>query len=279
MKDVIVIGQGPSGISCAIYLRRFNLNPIVIAKDFGALETKATIENYYGIESIDGKELIQKGIDQAKKLGIEVINEEVISIENYGTFEVITNKNKYEGKAVYLAVGKAKAKLNKKGLKEFEGKGISYCATCDGFFFRKKRIGIVGSGDYMLKELEVLRNFSDDIIVFSSSDLDIKENVVKDEIIEFYGNDKLEGVKTINDEYKLDAVFIALGSLDAYSIAKHLGLILDEKNNIVVNDYMSNIEGVFAGGDVIGGLLQVSKASSDGANAAFSINKYLKSRK
>jgi thioredoxin reductase (NADPH) len=279
MKDVIVIGQGPSGISCAIYLKRFNLNPIVIAKDFGALETKATIENYYGIESIDGKELIQKGIDQAKKLGIEVINEEVISIENYGTFEVITNKNKYEGKAVYLAVGKAKAKLNKKGLKEFEGKGISYCATCDGFFFRKKRIGIVGSGDYMLKELEVLRNFSDDIIVFSSSDLDIKEKVVKDEIIEFYGNDKLEGVKTINDDYKLDAVFIALGSLDAFSIAKHLGLILDEKNNIVVNDYMSNIEGVFAGGDVIGGLLQVSKASSDGANAAFSINKYLKSRK
>ncbi len=279
MKDVIVIGQGPSGISCAIYLKRFNLNPIVIAKDFGALETKATIENYYGIESIDGKKLIQKGIDQAKKLGIEVINEEVISIENYGTFEVITNKNKYEGKAVYLAVGKAKAKLNKKGLKEFEGKGISYCATCDGFFFRKKRIGIVGSGDYMLKELEVLRNFSDDIIVFSSSDLDIKEKVVKDEIIEFYGNDKLEGVKTINDDYKLDAVFIALGSLDAFSIAKHLGLILDEKNNIVVNDYMSNIEGVFAGGDVIGGLLQVSKASSDGANAAFSINKYLKSRK
>ena len=279
MKDVIVIGQGPSGISCAIYLRRFNLNPIVIAKDFGALETKATIENYYGIESIDGKELIQKGIDQAKKLGIEVINEEVISIENYGTFEVITNKNKYEGKAVYLAVGKAKAKLNKKGLKEFEGKGISYCATCDGFFFRKKRIGIVGSGDYMLKELEVLRNFSDDIIVFSSSDWDIKEKVVKDEIVEFYGNDKLEGVKTINDDYKLDAVFIALGSLDAFSIAKHLGLILDEKNNIVVNDYMSNIEGVFAGGDVIGGLLQVSKASSDGANAAFSINKYLKSRK
>ena len=279
MKDVIVIGQGPSGISCAIYLKRFNLNPIVIAKDFGALETKATIENYYGIESIDGKKLIQKGIDQAKKLGIEVINEEVISIENYGTFEVITNKNKYEGKAVYLAVGKAKAKLNKKGLKEFEGKGISYCATCDGFFFRKKRIGIVGSGDYMLKELEVLRNFSDDIIVFSSSDLDIKEKVVKDEIIEFYGDDKLEGVKTINDDYKLDAVFIALGSLDAFSIAKHLGLILDEKNNIVVNDYMSNIEGVFAGGDVIGGLLQVSKASSDGANAAFSINKYLKSRK
>ena len=279
MKDVIVIGQGPSGISCAIYLKRFNLNPIVIAKDFGALETKATIENYYGIESIDGKELIQKGIDQAKKLGIEVINEEVISIENYGTFEVITNKNKYEGKAVYLAVGKAKAKLNKKGLKEFEGKGISYCATCDGFFFRKKRIGIVGSGDYMLKELEVLRNFSDDIIVFSSSDLDIKEKVVKDEIIEFYGDDKLEGVKTINDDYKLDAVFIALGSLDAFSIAKHLGLILDEKNNIIVNDYMSNIEGVFAGGDVIGGLLQVSKASSDGANAAFSINKYLKSRK
>ena len=131
----------------------------------------------------------------------------------------------------------------------------------------------------MLKELEVLRNFSNDIIVFSSIDLDIKEKIVKEEIIEFYGNEKLEGVKTINNDYKLDAVFIALGSMDGLSIAKHLGLILDEKNNIVVNDYMSNIEGVFAGGDVIGGLLQVSKAVSDGANAAVSINKYLKSRK
>ena len=216
---------------------------------------------------------------KAKELGIEVINEEVVSIENYGTLEVITNKNKYEGKAIYLAVGKSKSKLNKKGLKEFEGKGISYCATCDGFFFRNKKIGIIGSGDYMLKELEVLRNFSDDIIVFSSIDLDIKEKIVKEEIIEFYGNEKLEGVKTINNDYKLDAVFIALGSMDGLSIAKHLGLILDEKNNIVVNDYMSNIEGVFAGGDVIGGLLQVSKAVSDGAKAAVSINKYLKSRK
>ena len=83
----------------------------------------------------------------------------------------------------------------------------------------------------MLKELEVLRNFSKDIIVFSLIDLDIKEKVVKEEIIEFYGNEKLEGVKTINNDYKLDAVFIALGSMDGLSIAKHLGLILDEKNN------------------------------------------------
>ena len=271
MKDVIVIGQGPSGISCAIYLKRFNLNPIVIAKDFGALETKATIENYYGIESIDGKELIQKGIDQAKKLGIEVINEEVISIENYGTFEVITNKNKYEGKAVYLAVGKAKAKLNKKGLKEFEGKGISYCATCDGFFFRKKRIGIVGSGDYMLKELEVLRNFSDDIIVFSSSDLDIKEKVVKDEIVEFTGAGVLKSIITNNNSYEVDAAFIAVGSQDTLSLAKHLGLIVDEKGDLIVTNSHTNISGIFAGGDCTQGVKQIVKAAADGCIAAYEI--------
>lgn len=279
MKDVIVIGQGPSGISCAIYLKRFNVDVTVIAKDYGALETKAVIENYYGIDSIDGKELIQKGIDQAKKLGIEVINDEVISIETYPSLEVVTKNDKYQAKAIYLATGKSKEKIFKKGFKDFEGKGISYCATCDGFFYRKKKIGIIGSGDYMLNELSVLRNFTDDIIVFSNKDLNIKEKVVKEEIIEFYGNEKLEGVKTKDNDYKLDGVFVALGNLDGFSIAKHIGLLLDDKKNIVVKDYMTNIDGVFAGGDVIGGLLQVSKAVSDGANAAVSINKYLKSRK
>ena len=131
----------------------------------------------------------------------------------------------------------------------------------------------------MLNELSVLRNFSDDIIVFSNTDLDIKEKVVKEEIVEFYGNERLEGIKTKDNDYKLDGVFVALGNLDGFSIAKHIGLSLDDKKNIVVKDFMTNIDGVFAGGDVIGGLLQVSKAVSDGANAAVSIKKYIESRK
>ena len=131
----------------------------------------------------------------------------------------------------------------------------------------------------MLNELSVLRNFTDDIIVFSNTDLDIKEKVVKEEIVEFYGNERLEGIKTKDNDYKLDGIFVALGNLDGFSIAKHIGLSLDDKKNIVVKDFMTNIDGVFAGGDVIGGLLQVSKAVSDGANAAVSIKKYIESRK
>lgn len=278
MVDVIIIGQGPAGISCAIYLKRYNLNPLVIAKDYGALEVNSVIENYYGIKSIDGQELIKEGIEQAKELGIEVVNDEVINIETYPTLEVVTKNNKYKARSIFLATGKSRSKFIAKGFKDFEGKGISYCATCDGFFYRKKRIGIIGSGDYMLSELEVLRNFTDDIIVFADSKLDIKEKVVTDKILEFYGKDALEGVKTSNEDIKLDAMFVALGSQDGFSFAKHLGIMLDEKNNIIVKDYMTNVEGVFAGGDVIGGLTQIVKAASDGANAALKIKKYLESK-
>ena len=280
MYDTIIIGQGPAGISCAIYLKRYNLNPLVIAKDYGALESDTLIENYYGIETIKGNELISKGIEQAKKLGIEVINEEVLSIENYDNFEVITKNNKYQAASIFLATGKSRQKVFAKGFKEYEGKGISYCATCDGFFYRKKRIGIMGSGDYMLSELEVLKNFTDDILIFSE-DTNLKiDNVINEKIIEFYGDEKLKGVKTLNNNYELDALFVALGSQNGFSFAKHLGLVLDEFNNIEVNkDYMTNLDGVFAGGDVIGGLLQVAKAVSDGANAATSIKKYLVTKK
>lgn len=276
MIDVIIIGKGPAGISCAIYLKRYNLNPLVIAKDYGTLSNNSLIENYYGIESINGRELIDKGVEQAKKLGIEIKEEEVLSIENYDNYEVITKNNTYKAKAIFLATGKTREKVFTKGFKEFEGKGISYCATCDGFFYRKKKIGIMGSGDYMLSELEVLKNFTNDIIIFSNEKIESEFEVVNDKIIEFYGEEKLQGVRTKEKEYELDAMFIALGSQSGFSFSKHLGIVLDEFDNIVVDEnYMTNLEGIFAGGDVIGGLLQVAKAVSDGAIAATRIKKYL----
>ena len=276
MIDVIIIGKGPAGISCAIYLKRYNLNPLVIAKDYGTLSNNSLIENYYGIESINGRDLIDKGVEQAKKLGIEIKEEEVLSIENYDNYEVITKNNTYKAKAIFLATGKTREKVYAKGFKEFEGKGISYCATCDGFFYRKKKIGIMGSGDYMLSELEVLKNFTNDIIIFSNEKIESEFEVVNDKIIEFYGEEKLQGVRTKEKEYELDAMFIALGSQSGFSFSKHLGILLDEFDNIVVDEnYMTNLEGIFAGGDVIGGLLQVAKAVSDGAIAATRIKKYL----
>ena len=283
MYDTIVIGNGPAGISGAIYLKRFNYNVLVIGKDLGALEGDHYIDNYYGLKHIKGSDLINSGIEQARDLGIDVLKDEVVAIE-YGAngFVVKTINSSYETKTVFLTAGKPRTKLLIGSLKEYEGKGISYCAICDGFFFRNKKIGIVGNSYYMKNELEVLKKFSSDITVFTNgSDTDVLDTkVVKDKLVTFTGDEnKLTGLDTLNAHYDLDACFIAIGSANATSFAKHLGLQIDEKDNIVVNNFMTNIPGIFAGGDIIGGLAQVSKAVCDGALASLEIKKYLSNLK
>ena len=283
MYDTIVIGNGPAGISGAIYLKRFNYNVLVIGKDLGALEGNHYIDNYYGLKHIKGSDLINSGIEQARDLGIDVLKDEVVAIE-YGAngFVVKTINSTYETKTVFLTAGKPRTKLLIGSLKEYEGKGISYCAICDGFFFRNKKIGIVGNSYYMKNELEVLKKFSSDITVFTNGlDTDVLDTkVVKDKLVTFTGDEnKLTGLDTLNAHYDLDACFIAIGSANATSFAKHLGLQIDEKDNIVVNNFMTNIPGIFAGGDIIGGLAQVSKAVCDGALASLEMKKYLSNLK
>lgn len=276
--DSIIIGAGPAGISTAIYLKRYNLTPLVIYNGIGALEN-AKIENYYAIKSISGKDLFFEGIEQAKNLGIDIVCEEVLSINPYDNMEVKTTTNGYNAKSIVIATGKPRQKLLIKGAQKFLGNGISMCATCDGFFYRNKRIGIVGSGKFMEAELEVLKRFTKDIIVFTNGiSLQLEcDNVVNDKITEVMGDDKFEGVKTENNSYNLDGLFVAIGTANALDFANHIGIEVDSNSNIVVdNNYMTNIKGVFAAGDVIGGLLQVVKAASDGANTALSIKNYLK---
>ena len=283
MYDTIVIGNGPAGITTAIYLKRFNYNPIVIGKDLGSLENSGYIDNYYAVPHIKGSELIKKGIDQAKEFGIEVVNDEIISIE-YGTdgYTVKGLNKSYDGKTIFLATGKARARVIAKKLKEYEGKGISYCAICDGFFYRGKKLGIVGNSHFMENELDTLRKFTKDITIFTNGlDTNVTDlPVVKDKITAFVGdNDHLTGLDTENGHYDLDGVFIAIGSANAFSFAKHLGLVMDSQNNIVVKDFQTKIPGIFAGGDVIGGLPQVAKAVGDGACASLEIKKYLTNKK
>lgn len=279
MFDCVIIGSGPCGISAAIYLKRFGFNVLVIGKDYGTLSVNTLIENYYGVESIHGIDLIQKGIDQAKKLEISVLTEEVVKIEMNDGFLVGTNKNEYNCKSVLIATGMKRSSLNIAGLKEYEGKGVSYCAVCDGFLYRKKRIGILGSGEYMKSELEVLKRFSKDIIIFTNGEkLSIDENIVTDRIIKVSGTDNLQNVITTNATYEVDCLFIAVGIANGSSFARHLGLMLDDKDHLIVNDYMTNIPGIFAGGDVIGGVKQIVKAASDGCVAAYKIKEYLKDK-
>lgn len=282
MYDTIIIGAGPAGVSAAIYLKRFNYNPLIIYKDLGTLGKTTYIDNYYGFEHIKGSELAQKGLDQAKSLGIDIVNDEVTSIEYDALgFKVTTKESSFNGTTVYLATGKSRNGLLVKGIKEFEGKGISYCAICDGFFYRGKKLGLIGSGAFAEGEYEILKKFSSDITLFTNGeDTAMKaDKIVKDKIVSVYGHELVEGIETEDNKYALDGLFIAYGTANAQSFAKHLGLHLDDKDNIVTEDYMTNIPGIFAGGDVIGGLLQVAKAVSDGANASLEIKKYLASKK
>ncbi|MBU1143791.1 MAG: FAD-dependent oxidoreductase, partial [Firmicutes bacterium] len=152
MKKVIIIGYGPAGASAAIYLKRAGIEPLLIGKDLGALEGYTDlVENFYGLaEPIPGKDLIKNGIEQAKRLGIQVVTDSVISlklVENH--FEVITANHTYEAQSVLLATGKTRQTLTRPGFVKYRGKGISMCATCDGYFYRRKKIAIVGCGAYM----------------------------------------------------------------------------------------------------------------------------------
>ena len=274
MLDILIVGSGPAGVSAAVYLKRFNLDVTVINKGETALTTAHQIDNYYGNYGISGDDLYQKGIEQLTSLGINVINETVVSIEYYGHFVVTTDKQIYECKKLILATGKARNKLKVRNAKDYEGKGLSYCATCDGFFYRGKKIGIIGNGSSMLHELSFLKNMTNDITIFTDGlNLEINEfKVVKEKIASLYGDEYLEGLITENNKYELDGLFVAIGDASTFDFIKHLGIATDSKNNIIVDSqYQTNIKNLYAIGDAIGGVLQIAKAVYDGMMVAYSI--------
>ncbi len=284
MKKVIIIGYGPAGISAAIYLKRAGIDPLVIGKDLGALEGYSDlIENYYGFgQPIEGKKLIEQGIEQAKRLNIEVLQDSVISLKPVETgFMVVTTKHKYQAHSVLLSTGKTRTTLNIPGFIKYRGKGISLCATCDGFFYRKKKLAIIGCGAYMLHELEYLSRLTSDITIFThGNDLssDIEYPIIKDPILSFKGTEKITHIETTQGIFSVDGVFIALGVPSSIDFASQLGVIV-EKNSLVVDEnYQTNVEGLFAAGDIIGGKLQIAKAVYDGMEAADSIYQYLKNK-
>jgi len=284
MKKVIIIGYGPAGISAAIYLKRAGLDPLVIGKDFGALEGYSDlIENYYGFsEPIEGKKLIQQGIEQARRLKIEVLQDSVISLKPSETgFMVVTTKHKYHAHTVLLSTGKTRTTLNIPGFVKYRGKGISLCATCDGYFYRKKKLAIIGCGAYMLHELEYLSRLTSDITVFTHGNelsVDVGVAVNSERIISFKGIDKVTHIETSEGLYPIDGIFIALGVPSSIDFASQLGVIV-EKNSLVVDEnYQTNVEGLFAAGDIIGGKLQIAKAVYDGMQAADAIYQFLKNK-
>ena len=278
MYDVIIVGSGPAGISAALYLKRAKKDILIISKDEGTLKKADKIENYYGIESISGNELYKTGIRQVKKLGVTIENDEVTNISFDKYFTITTVNNEFEAKNVIIATGTNRATANIKGLKEFEGKGVSYCAICDAFFYKDKDVAVLGSGNYAIHEALHLKNIANSVMILTNgnkmienrdiADFDIEENEIK----EFRGSDSIKEVEFDNNKTKrIDGVFIAMGTATSVDLARKIGAII-KNNNIVVNENMeTTVKGLYACGDCTGGLLQVNKAVYEGAKAAVSI--------
>ena len=280
MYDVIVIGSGPAGITAAIYAKRRNLSILVISKGNGALQKAEKIDNYYGFENgISGKELYENGIKQAKNLGIDFIEDEVINIEYINQFTIETVNSKYEAKAVILATGVSRNIPNIKGIKEFEGKGVSYCAVCDSFFYKGKDVAVLGDGNYAIHEFETLKPIASSVTILTNGNTMVENRdssieVNSKKIREFRGDTKLEKVEfEDNTIQNLNGVFIAMGTASSSDLARKIGARI-ENNNIVVNENMeTTVPSLFACGDCTGGLLQISKAVYEGAKAGLAVLK------
>ena len=276
--DIIIIGAGPAGISASLYAVRANKKVLVLYDDKSSLEKTDKIENYYGFENgISGIDLYKAGIKQAENIGVDVKKEEVIKIEtiseNDYNFLVNTSNDIYKSKVVILATGNKKNKPKITGIEKFEGKGISYCAICDGFFYRNKNVAVIGSGNYAISETNDLINIAKDITILTDGEKapDFRADNVKVEtrgIKEIKGNDKVEEIElTDGTDLKIDGVFIAYGVASSTDFAKKLGALV-KNDKIIVNEKMeTNIKNLYACGDCVGGLLQVSKAVYEGAIA------------
>ena len=282
--DVIVIGNGPAGISSAIYVKRNNLNVLVVSKQQSNLLLADKIENYYGFENpISGKELYNQGLNQAKNLNIPLVDEEVVDVTFMGNYEVTTSANKYVAKTVIVSTGANRVAPKIKGLKEFEGRGVSYCAVCDGFFYRKKDVAVLGNKEYALHELNVLKQFANSAILLTNGleyNLDELVDLEQRKIKEIRGNEVVEEIVFEDDSsLKVSGLFVAVGVASSLDFARKLGPEI-QNNKLVVNELMqTNLPGLYACGDAVKGTPQIAKAVYEGMIAGMDASKYVRNLK
>lgn len=286
LYDVIIIGSGPAGISASLYTKRAGLETLIVSKGIGTLDKVEKIENYYGTPNISGKEIQKIGENQAKNLNIEIKNEEVMQIDYGKNFIVKTLNYEYEAKTIIIATGSNRKVANIKGIKEFEGKGISYCTTCDGFFYKDKDVAVLGNKEYALHEAQNLLPIAKSVTMLTNGEQPVEKRtegieIEENKIREFRGTNSIEEIEfEDNTTKKIDGVFIALGTASSSDLARKLGVILDDKNNINVDSKMeTNIKGVYACGDCTGGILQIAKAVYEGMVAGMSAIQFIKSTK
>ena len=293
--DIIIVGAGPGGLTAGIYAGRQGTRNLILDKGFaGGLGREVPeMENYPGFDNISGMELIDKMKSQAIKNCELHENEnvlEIIKTDDEYRFTIKTDKNSYLSKTIILATGSSHRQLNAKGEEEFKGKGVSYCATCDGFFFQGRDIIMVGGGNSALQEALYLDNLGANVTLVHRRDEfraqkhlqnQIKEegiNVIYNAVVEEIKGDMLVESVVLKDtqtgvltDLPINGIFISIGYIPHTELAKQLGVNLDESDHIIIDkEQKTNIDYVYAIGDVCVGLKQWVVACGEGAVAATS---------
>ena len=296
--DIIIIGAGPAGLTSAIYARRANKNVLVLeAKSYGGqIINTLDIENYPVEEHISGFEFATKLYNQAKNLGAEIVFEKVVGINDLGNEkEVVTTKNTYKAKAIIIATGSENRKLGLPNEDELVGKGISYCATCDGAFYKKKTVAVVGGGNTALEDALYLSDIVEKVYLIHRRDefrgeestinhLKEKDNVefiYNSNVTKLNANDRLESIEVTNKDgstktIEVSGLFVAVGRIpENQNFAKLVEL--DETGYVKAGeDCHTNVPGIFVAGDNrVKEVRQLVTATSDGAVAATAAVKYI----
>ncbi len=298
--NVIILGAGPAGLSAAVYMARANISTLVLGLPDGSRASWAhNIENYLGFpDGVSGKEFKERSVAQAKKFGAVIVEEEVIASnysENGGFYVETSKENRYEADFLILALGLSVKPSGVKNEVEYIGKGVSYCSTCDGFFYKDRPVVVIGNKDLAAKEALDLVPFASKITVVShEKKFEMSENflnklklnnadLVTGKALEIVGdNEKVNGVLMDNNEIiAADGVFFALGNMGSLDIARFLGIEINEKSKAVLVDksMRTNIPGIYAAGDCTGEPYQVSTAVGEGAIAALEIIHEIRNKK
>ena len=299
MYDTLIIGAGPAGFSAAIYTARAGLKTVLlgILKNSNAYKAHV-IDNYFGFgESMSGPALMEQGKKQAQRFGTEVVEREIVNLKmnEDGTFVAVdSERTSYAAKTIIICSGLGFKPSGIKNEQPLTGRGVSFCATCDGFFFKGKKIAVIGNTNFAAEEALNLLSYSANITILShgkefifseSQRVGLEKNnvalVKTPRIAEFVGKEKLEKMKCVDgSELIFDGAFLALGIATAGDFANKLGVMrTGPQNAFIVADTrtgITNVKGVYAAGDCIGGNAQAAKSAGEGCNAAISAIKFIK---
>ncbi len=293
-QQLVIVGAGPAGLSAGIYTARAGIRTLVLGCD-PKIAGNYEIDNYFGFEeTISGRELMERGKKQAERFGAEVRCERVLGIhmtDDGQSYHVKTENTELETCAVILATGVGRVRPGIKNVDDYEGKGVSYCVSCDGFFYKGRKVVVTGEGIFAANQALELTNYTRDVRIVTQGKkskmtpeflerLDAAGiKVIEDRIVNLGGNGVLENaLLESGGTMDVDGLFVAMGEASSLDFAFSLGL---ERKGVFLQadpEQQTNLPGVFAAGDCLGGFLQISVAVGEGAKAARSAINYIKEK-